>query len=183
MFERILNKLNSLYLKRIFFSCGRNFYAHFPSKIINPKNIKIGDNVFFDDNVWLNCPDDKNLRKYKDNHFHLSIGSNSYIGRNCHISAYCNVKIGKKSLFAQNVHISDVTHGYKKKNYPKIDEDIEYLGSVNIGDGCWFGINSVILPNVKIGNYAVVGANSLVNQDVPDNAVVAGSPAKILRYI
>ena len=70
-----------------------------------------------------------------------------------------------------------------KKNYPKIDEDIEYLGSVNIGDGCWFGINSVILPNVKIGNYAVVGANSLVNQDVPDNAVVAGSPAKILRYI
>ena len=57
------------------------------------------------------------------------------------------------------------------------------MGPVNIGKGCWFGINSVILPNVKIGDYAVVGANSLVNQDVPDNAVVAGSPAKILKYI
>ena len=178
MFERIVNKINSLYLKKSFFSCGRKFYAHYPSKIINPKNIKIGDNVFFDDNVWLNCPDIESFRIYKNNKFSLSIGSNSYIGRNCHISAYCNVKIGEKSLFAQNVHISDVTHGYKKKNFPKIDEEIEYLGPVNIGKGCWFGINSVILPNVKIGDYAVVGANSLVVKSVPENAIVIAPIAK-----
>ena len=183
MFERAINKLNSLYLKKKFFSCGKNFYAHYPAKIINPINISIGDNVFFDDNVWLNCPKDVRLEKYKKNKFSLSIGSGSYIGRNCHISAYCNVEIGEKSLFAQNVHISDVTHGYKIKDLPKIDEKIEFLGSVIIGRGCWFGTNSIILPNVKIGNYSVIGANSLVNKNIPDNAVVAGTPARVLRYI
>jgi acetyltransferase-like isoleucine patch superfamily enzyme len=52
-----------------------------------------------------------------------------------------------------------------------------------IGCGSWIGINSVILPGVTIGKNVVVGANSLVKNDVPDFCIVAGTPAKIIKKI
>ena len=54
---------------------------------------------------------------------------------------------------------------------------------VTIGDNVWFGGNCVVLPGVTIGNNVVVGAGSVVTKNVPDNAVIAGNPAKILKYI
>ena len=53
---------------------------------------------------------------------------------------------------------------------------------ITIGDNVWFGGHCTVLPGVTIGNNAVIGAGSVVTKDVPDNAVVAGNPARILRY-
>ncbi|MDR3548197.1 MAG: DapH/DapD/GlmU-related protein, partial [Candidatus Pacebacteria bacterium] len=58
-----------------------------------------------------------------------------------------------------------------------VDED----SYVEIGDGSFIGYGAVILPNVRIGKRAVIGANSVVTHDVPDFSVVAGSPAKVIR--
>jgi len=52
-----------------------------------------------------------------------------------------------------------------------------------IEDGVFIGVNSVILPGVKIGKNAIIGAGSIVTKDVPPNAVVAGNPAKLIKYI
>lgn len=57
-----------------------------------------------------------------------------------------------------------------------------YGKPITIGDNVWFGGNCVVLPGVTIGNNVVVGAGSVVTKDVPDNAVVVGNPAKIIRY-
>ena len=57
-----------------------------------------------------------------------------------------------------------------------------YGKPITIGDNVWFGGNCVVLPGVTIGNNVVVGAGSVVTKDIPDNAVVAGNPAKIIRY-
>ena len=52
----------------------------------------------------------------------------------------------------------------------------------DIGDNCYIGTGAVILGPIKIGNNVTIGANSTVIHDVPDNAVVVGSPAKIIKY-
>ena len=55
-------------------------------------------------------------------------------------------------------------------------------GECVIGNDVWIGVDSIIRRGVKIGNGAVVGANSFVNHDVPDFAIVAGNPARLIRY-
>lgn len=55
------------------------------------------------------------------------------------------------------------------------------VGKVHIEHDVWCGINSIILPGVRIGKYSIVGAGSLVNKDVPPYTIVAGSPAKIIK--
>ena len=56
-------------------------------------------------------------------------------------------------------------------------------GPVIIEDNVWIGEGVVILPNVRIGKSAIIGANSVVNADVPANAVIGGIPAKIIRQL
>ena len=57
-----------------------------------------------------------------------------------------------------------------------------YGKPITVGDNVWFGGHCVVLGGVTIGNNVVVGAGSVVTKDIPDNAVVAGNPARILRY-
>ena len=60
---------------------------------------------------------------------------------------------------------------------------MDIKGGVEIGENCWIGARVTILDGVKIGNNSVVGAHSFVNKDVPENVVVAGCPAKIIKYL
>lgn len=60
---------------------------------------------------------------------------------------------------------------------------MEYAYPVTIGDNCWIGANSTINPGVTIGDNVVVGSGAVVTKDVPDNCVVAGVPAKIIRRL
>lgn len=76
-----------------------------------------------------------------------------------------NVKIGSQVTIYQNV-----TLGQNLGYYPEV------------GDNVIIYANAVIIGNVKIGNNAIIGANSVVIQDIPDNAIVAGCPAKIIKY-
>ena len=84
------------------------------------------------------------------------------------------IEIGDNVTMAPNVHV--LCHDASTKqflNYTKI-------GRVTIGNNVFVGAESVILPGVKIGNNVIIGANSTVTKDIPDNTVVAGTPAKII---
>ena len=84
------------------------------------------------------------------------------------------IEIGDNVTMAPNVHI--LCHDASTKqflNYTKI-------GRVSIGDNVFVGAESVILPGVTIGNNVIIGANSTVTKNVPDNMVVAGTPAKVI---
>jgi maltose O-acetyltransferase len=59
--------------------------------------------------------------------------------------------------------------------------DFSRIGTVSIGDNCFIGVGSVILPNVHIGNNVVIGAGSVVTHDIPDNSVAAGNPAEVKK--
>ena len=114
------------------------------------------------------------------------IGEYTYIGRNCLISRatigrYCsignNVSIGPGEHRLNRISTSSFLYDHKVDWYSELTRE-----DVNIGNDVWIGTDSIIRRGVTIGNGAVVGANSFVNKDVPPFAIVAGNPAKIIRY-
>jgi acetyltransferase-like isoleucine patch superfamily enzyme len=113
----------------------------------------------------------------------LRIGDNVNIEQNVHIVCHSRVLIGSNVSITGHCAIVDVTHPYQRSNETEkignriLDED----SFVEIGDGSFLGFGSIILPNVKIGKMAVIGALSVVTRDVPDYGVVAGNPAQLLK--
>lgn len=86
------------------------------------------------------------------------------------------LKIGKNVIFAFNFCIQTINHDLKNRN-------IFIHKPVIIGDNCWFGNSVTVLPGVTIGNNVTVGANSVVTKSFPDNVVIAGCPAKIIKTL
>jgi len=114
----------------------------------------------------------------------ICIGSFTNIGEFAHITSSNLIEIGNHVLTGKFVTISDNSHGETTSDMmkiPPIERPVTSKGTVKIGDNVWIGDKATILANVTIGNNAVIGANSVVNKDVPDNAVVAGIPARIIK--
>ncbi len=111
----------------------------------------------------------------------LRIGDGTSIAGSCTVSVARSVDIGKRVLIAGNVYISDHRHSFDDPVVPIADQGIADIRPVKIGDGAWLGRNVVVCPGVTIGRHAVVGANSVVKHDVPDYAVAAGAPARVVR--
>ena len=150
------------------------------SKLLQPtitgsKRIFIGKNVFVRKNTWLAADPatgDANCR--------LVIGDGTYIGNNCHIYASSLIEIGRKVLIADKVYLSDNIHSYENVNVPVIDQPVKQLNAVILKDGCWLGENVCVIGAV-IGKNSVVGANSVVTNDIPDYCVAVGSPAVVIK--
>ena len=112
-----------------------------------------------------------------------SVGKHTYIGRNCTIT---NAEIGNYTSIANNVTIGAGEHPLNKISTNSIfyDKPKKELFSKRciIGHDVWIGVDSIIRRGVKIGNGAVIGANSFVNSDIPDFAIAVGSPAKVIKF-
>lgn len=112
----------------------------------------------------------------------ISIGNGTVIGKRCRISIANSLIIGEAVLFSPNVYITDCDHEYRNIDVPIMKQGIiQKDNRVNIGDGAYIGINSVIVGNVAVGKGSVIGANSIVTKDVPDFCVAVGAPAKIIK--
>lgn len=156
-------------IKRI----GKNSAIYKPLQIDNPKGIIIGNGVTIYHSGWL-------MGTKKENAEGLVIDDNTVIGHFSHIIANQNVHIGKSVLIANKVFISDCTHQYKNIYSPVMNQEIREIKPVYIGDGSWLGEN-VCVCGANIGKQCVIGANSVVIEDVPDYSVAVGSPAKIVK--
>lgn len=111
------------------------------------------------------------------------IGSYTYVGFN---TAITKAKVGRYVSIGSNVSIGMGEHDLSKISTSTIFYKTPYedltKGDCIIGHDVWIGVGAIIRRGVYIGNGAVVAANSFVNKDVPDFAIVAGSPAKIIKY-
>lgn len=112
----------------------------------------------------------------------IEIGDGSEIGERCRLSIANHLRIGKKVLLSPNVYVTDCDHAYKKIEIPVIDQGIvKSNNNVEIKDGTYVGINSVIVGNVTIGRHCVIGANSVVTKSIPDYCVAVGCPARVIK--
>jgi acetyltransferase-like isoleucine patch superfamily enzyme len=110
----------------------------------------------------------------------VRIGAKTVMGQECTISAYQHVAIGRECVIADKVMLIDFDHGIVEVERPIRLQGI-YKRDVNVGHNCWIGYGACLLRGVTVGNNAVVGTSSVVTGDVPENAVAAGVPARVIR--
>ena len=110
----------------------------------------------------------------------VSIGAKTVMGQECTISAYQHVSIGRECIIADRVMLIDFDHGVVEVERPIRLQGI-YKRDVRVGSNVWMGYGSCILRGVSVGHNSIVGTNAVVTKDVPENAVVGGVPARVLR--
>ena len=194
--------LRSLALPFLFKGCGKGLVLGRGVVIRQPKNISVGRGVIVEDYAALDVrsgktPDKKAVAQQAG----IEIGDHVFIGRHsilaakggkiklgaaCNLSSYCriatqsSVEIGESVLIAAYAYIGPGNHS-TDDGRPMIEQEMDVKGGVKIGAHSWIGTRATILDGVTIGKNVIVGAHSLVLEDVPDNAVVAGTPARVLK--
>jgi acetyltransferase-like isoleucine patch superfamily enzyme len=107
---------------------------------------------------------------------HVKIGKNVYIGSNLLLMARGGIEIEDGAWIAANVQLLS-------NNHDLYDRAVLQCKPVLIKEDAWIGAGATILAGVCVGRHAVVGAGSVVTRDVPDYAVVVGSPARVVRML
>ena len=135
--------------------------------------LRIEDGVIVGRNAVISLPASVELR----------IGAATAVQDNCRLQG--QVSVGKDCIFAPNVFISSGSHTFDKLPHLSIKDQDRIAAAtdqpVRIFDDCWFGVNSVVQPGITIGRGCVIGANSVITQDLPPYSVAAGNPARVLR--
>lgn len=110
----------------------------------------------------------------------VSIGKESYIGPYSNIRG--NINIGDFFLCADNVCFAGNDHTYEVTGVPVINGEVPEVKQTTIGRDVWIGRNCTIMRGVTIGDHAIVGAGSVVTQNVEPFSIVGGVPARHIRY-
>jgi len=110
----------------------------------------------------------------------VDIGAKTVMGQECTISAFQHVSIGRECIVADRVMLIDFDHGVVEVERPIRLQGI-YKRDVRVGHNVWIGYGACVLRGVTIGDNAVVGTSAVVTKDVPENAVIAGVPARVIR--
>ncbi|HWW41762.1 acyltransferase [Pedobacter sp.] len=152
-------------------------------------NIILGEEVFVDPSTSLNNVTIENGVKiakrcsiFGSAENPLVIGEGSYVGMNTILNGYrAKLVIGKRVSIAQNVNIMVDSGPNASPELQKIYPIVE--GEISIGDDSWIGANAIIMPNVTLGKFCVVAANSFVDSSFGDYSLIAGAPARFIKKI
>ncbi len=135
--------------------------------------LQIGDGVLLEPGVWITAPENARVR----------IGAGSFLNLNVMVAAADLVEIGQHCMFANGCFVTDASHRFDDPALPVPWQGFTSKGPTRIGDNVWCGAHVVVTSGVTIGERSVIGANSVVNRDVPPFSIAAGAPAKVLRQI
>ena len=175
---QIPNLLLSLIVTKLFFRPAR--LIRLPVDIRNYRYINFGENFTTGRNNRIECYKiGKNIPK-------LVIGSNVEINDKCHIACVDSIHIGENVLIASNVFITDHDHGNLSKpvNFGISWKNQKLFSKkVIIKNNVWIGENACILKGVTVGSNSVIAAGSIVTKNIPENSIVVGNPARVIRSI
>lgn len=169
LLNRIRVFISSFFYKANIGRCGKNVLIMNGFRFRNPKTIHIENNVIISKNVTLS--------NGEINTGKIILKNGASIDHSCYIDYSGGIIINKFAHIAFGVYISTHDHGFDYRNKP-VGKALE------IGEYAFIGSKSIIVHNCNyIGKHAVIGSGSVVTKDVPDYAVVAGNPARIIKYI
>lgn len=183
---KCLNKKGIFYIFRtiidfiktkIFFKDAR--LIRHPIDIRGKKYIKFGEKLTTGRYCRIEAMSNNNKKS-------LKLGNDIQINDNVHITAFNSIIIEDNVLVASKVYISDTSHGkYNGDNQSLPEEIVEqrelYYKKVHISKNVWLGESVSVLPGVFIGENSIIGANSVVTKDIPNNSIAVGSPAKVIK--
>jgi acetyltransferase-like isoleucine patch superfamily enzyme len=159
----------------------------------HPHKIRLGDGVTVDDLVVLDAKGASNrgidvgrgvflgrgtILSCKDGD--IAIGDHGNFGFHCEVFSGSSVTVGRHGLFAAQSYLVGGGHEFERDGLAVIEQERTSRGIV-LGDNVWLGTGAKVLDGVTIGDDVVVGANAVVNADLPDGAIAAGVPARVLR--
>lgn len=186
-FVLLINKkvraIHNIFICQQFKHCGEGTFFGKIQEMIGSQYIHIGKNVVFGDYLAISARDSFNNMPF-ENKPTIIIGDGCHFGFSNNITSINKIIIGDNCLTGKWVTITDNSHG--ATDLPSLETSplsrmIISKGAVIIGKNVWIGDKVTILPNVNIGDGAVIAANSVVTKDVPAYSVAAGIPAKIVK--
>jgi acetyltransferase-like isoleucine patch superfamily enzyme len=133
------------------------------------RGIEIGNGVFLGRGTILSCKDGD-----------ITLGDHTNLGFHCEIFSGSAVVVGRHGLFAAQAYLVGGGHEFEAAGVAVLDQPRTSRG-ITLGDNVWLGTGAKVLDGVRIGRDSVVGANAVVNADLPEGAVAAGVPARVLR--
>jgi len=172
---------NKPFLKRLIIRLFKKYYdlGYFQkgilkSRVINwifQRLLRINSEVPWSVNFTSCVIAPKNIK------FGVNVWRSFILSRGCYIQGGNGIYIGDNTFLGPNVGIISANHDITKL------ERWQESKPIHIGKNCWIGMNSVILPGVTLGDNVIVGAGSIVTKDFPNKVLIAGNPAKIIKYI
>ena len=118
--------------------------------------------------------------------FYCDYGQNIFLGADFFANHHCvmldagEIRIGARVLLGPAVHLYTATHPVDAKERAA---GMQLIASINLGDDCWIGGHTVIMPGVTIGARTVIGAGSVVTRDIPSDVLAVGNPCRVIRAI
>ena len=184
MCQRI-DYLRSLWIRDSFKKCGKNVRFQKIDFLKGSSCISIQEGTSFEKHLFLSAWNKYDSIKGRQTYNPLiKIGSNCHFGAFNHITAINRIEIGDNVLTGKFVTITDNSHGGTDLECLSTEPILRPLiskGPVKIGNNVWIGDKATILPNVTIGDGAVIGANAVVTKDTPPYCIVVGNPAKVIK--
>jgi acetyltransferase-like isoleucine patch superfamily enzyme len=135
--------------------------------------LEIGPHTVLEPHVWITVAPEGRVR----------IGSGSFLNIGVMVAAEREVGIGDHTMLANGCFVSDASHRFDDPEVPVPWQGFTSEGPTRIGSNCWLGVNVAVTSGVSIGDRCVIGANSVVTQDLPPRTIAAGVPARPLRTI
>ncbi len=141
-------------------------------QMLREGRLEVGAHAVFEPGVWITSDTGR-----------IVIGSGALLNLNVMVAAVERTEIGDHCMLANGCLVTDGNHRFDDPDRPVPWQGFTTKGPTIVEDNVWLGANVVVTSGVRIGRRSVIGANSVVTEDIAPFSIAAGAPAKVLKQI
>ena len=166
------------YYRRVFGDFGGGVLLHKPRWIMNSRFISIDDRTAIGRGAMMEA-----ITEYAGVSYlpRIQIGKDVYIGPHVYLATVGLMTIGDRSVLSEYVYLNDTNHGFDPEGGLIMQQELVHPGNITIGNDCFLGYRSAIMPGVTLGDRCIVGIGSVVTKSFPAYSMIAGVPAVLIK--